>query len=177
MANISAGALAFAGIRESSWVTRAVLTGALGSSLCGVFALQILSIYATGFPNELLGARLAKGIKEASSWKSLVFAFTLACPAVVCVWTILLVLLGLGLFTFTLGGDENQGPEDSHPGLYGIEALGFKTIASAPVFLSFLNVLFTLGAVECMWRLGFGNDSLKEQVDQSVNVAGKEKTS
>jgi hypothetical protein len=160
MANISAGALAFAGIDSSSWGARALLAGALGSSLSGVFALHILSVYAAMFPIKVFGDGLKSGENtlKAHSW---IVAYTLASPAVICIYTTGLVLSALLLFAFTLDG--STGTQKLAPG----SARWFKVIALTPMLCCVLSVAVTLCLVEMMWRKGFGNKKLRDEVEYS----------
>jgi len=138
MATISAASLAFAGVEVSHWAARALFSGALGSSLCAVFTLHILGVYAEGVPDNVIGAGLQSEVNE-SSVTLYLLACTLAAPAVIGAWATFLVLAGLIAFIYTTES----------------KVMGFQLVAFVPIGLSLVTVVMTLGVAEFMWRKSF----------------------
>jgi hypothetical protein len=149
MATISAASLAFSGIDSTFWLARALFAGALGSSLCAVFALHILSVYAEGVPDDVMEGSLEKTVADAPALLYLL-SYMLASPAVIGAWSTIQVLAGLMVFTFTFDDDSS-----SRNTPVGSSIVAFRIIVCVPIGLSIITVMITLAVAELMWRMGF----------------------
>jgi hypothetical protein len=142
MATVSAAGLAFSHIDDSGWGARGCFASALGVALIGAIVLHALNYFKErmiAYENRCTVENILRSSPLLRHFLSCIFAS----PAAICWWSVVLILCGLTLFTWSIG--ENFDSSRSVP--KGKDIIYFRCLIWVPIMIAF-SPLLGLGVAE-----------------------------